>query len=114
MPRHEALKHPVRWRFPFAWQQTQNHQQIIVRLKAVGLRRLRDRVYDRTGFRTLHTVAKQPVLSAHNKWADRILCQIVGNGNFRRIQKRRQLPLLIQRIADCILQLAAFFGMYRF
>ena len=96
MPRHEALKGLVRWRVSFPWQQAQDHQQIIVGLKVVGLRRLHNRVYNCTGFRALHAVTKQPILSAHNKWPDRILCQIVGNGNFRSIQKRRQLLRLIQ------------------
>lgn len=71
-----------------------------MRLDAVRLRSLDERVQVRARQRTLHRVAEQPALSADDERADRILAAIVVERHFAVREERRQLRPLPERVAN--------------
>jgi hypothetical protein len=49
-----------------------------------------------TGFRAFDTAAEQPILSSNRKGSNRVLGQIIGDGDISIVQKRHELLLLMQ------------------
>ena len=83
-------------------------------LNSVGLGCLHQRIHNGTGLCAFHTVAEQPILSSYHKGADGIFSQVVGDRYISIVQECHELLLLVQRIPNCILQLASLFWMDRF
>ena len=81
MPGHEFFQFFVGRGFAQVWQHAQYQQQVFVGFNTVGLCGFHQRVNNRAGLCTLDAVAEQPVLSAHHKGTDRILCQVIGDGD---------------------------------
>lgn len=83
------------------------------RLNPICLRTLHQGVYNGAGLSTFWRIAKQPVLSSQGKRPDRILGKVIGDWNLGLIQKSTELLLLVNAVANRILQLASLFRMHR-
>ena len=62
---HQSLQLFMHWGVAQPGQQAQYQQKVFVWINAVGRGRFYQRVHNGAGFRTLHDVAEQPVLSAY-------------------------------------------------
>ena len=67
VPGHQFFQFLMGRGFAQVRQHGQHQHQVLVRLNAVGLGCLNQRVHNGTGFRSFDTVAEQPVLSAYHK-----------------------------------------------
>ena len=113
MPGHQGFQLFMGERLAQVRQQRQGVEKVIIGIDPVCFCRFCQRVHNRAGFRSLDRVAEQSVLSAQYKGADRILGQIVGDGNIPMLQECSQLPLLVPGMPYRILQLAALFRVQR-